>query len=146
MKMEQGKTLNDKKSCSRGLERYLTVNAIAKQENQRSAWQSVFDEQTRQTKLNQYDEEAIARVYRNVSSSCHMWAAVLGLRDQREATKYIQDDDDVCYDFESLITLSQESQESSVREDCVVPQKSYDAYRMRQMTSPQQVAVSARTA
>ncbi|CAJ1942252.1 unnamed protein product [Cylindrotheca closterium] len=147
MKMEEGKILHDMKSCSRGLERYLTVNAFQKKESQRVARRSVLDEQTHQAELNQRDEEAIARLYNNVSSSCQMWAAVLGLRDQREAEKYIQDDDlETRFDDLETLTQAQESQESSIRQDYVAPQKIYDSSSTRAMTSPQQMAVTARSA
>ena len=147
MKMEAGKVLHDKKSCSRGLERYLTVNAISKRENQSAALKAALKEQYHQMESDHSGEEAIAKAYHNVSSSCQMWATVLGLRDQREAAKYLDDEDEDDY-WKDLkrTTPSQESQKSSIQEKHVATQKDGIPTTIRPMTSLQQVAVSARTA
>ena len=155
MKMEQGKVLHDIKSCSRGLEKYLTVNAIQKTENHRTACQAVLDEQSRQAKSGTHDDENIARLYNNVTSSCQLWAAVLGNRDQQEAEKYNQDYDDIWDDLDALTQSqeSQESQESPIPQQqplqlIIAPQerKIPEKPAVTKMGSLRQLAVSARTA
>ncbi|KAL3931682.1 MAG: hypothetical protein SGBAC_011195 [Bacillariaceae sp.] len=91
--MEEGNPLGAD-SCSRGLERYLTLNAISKEHNVRKAVQVVLELQDRQSKLETFDQQAISKAYQNVSSSCHLWAAVVGLRDRQEAACAYNDDDD----------------------------------------------------
>lgn len=93
-RMHRGEVLKDKKYCSRGIDKYLPLNYLASKGNSRKAFELVFQEQDRQYQKQVCDDEAIARVYRNVSSSCAMWANVIGLRDQKEAESYIDDDDD----------------------------------------------------
>ncbi|KAL3931685.1 MAG: hypothetical protein SGBAC_011198 [Bacillariaceae sp.] len=91
--MEEGKPL-DENSCSRGLEQYLTVNVISNKHNVRRAIQVVLDLQDRQFELTMYDDQAISKAYQNVSSSCHLWAAVVGLRDRQEAADAYDDNED----------------------------------------------------
>lgn len=135
-KMAKGKVFKDKKFCSRGLEKYQICNFIARKENSRTAMQSVLDEQERQDESQIYDDEAIAQVYHNVSSSCQMWATVVGLRDQKEAAKYIEECDDNIWENATSIP----SQPSTPKE------KNPISNNMRPMSQLMQVAVSARTA
>lgn len=134
--MAKGKVLKNKKSCSRGLEKYQICNFIARRENSGTAMQSVLDEQERQDESQLYNDEAIAQVYHNVSSSCQMWATVVGLRDQKEAERYIDDDDD--NDSEDATTIP--VQPPTPKE------KSPISNNMRPITQLMQVAVSAKTA
>eukprot|EP00980_Cylindrotheca_fusiformis_P024303 scaffold11725_cov116-Cylindrotheca_fusiformis.AAC.12 len=93
--MEKGKTLHDKKYCSRGLEQYLKKNSIPRAANIQQGVSAVLKAQhdLRQTTLRNFELEdiRIAKAYQGVSSSCHMWAAVIGLRDTRTAEKYLED-------------------------------------------------------
>mmetsp|Transcript_132105 Transcript_132105/g.196806 ORF Transcript_132105/g.196806 Transcript_132105/m.196806 type:complete len:213 (-) Transcript_132105:127-765(-) len=92
-KMENGEELKDKKYCSRGLEAHTHLAAIAKRENRQAAYVAVLDEQDDQWEQEggnmTTDGERISRAYINVSSSCHMWASVVGLRDQKAAEDYL---------------------------------------------------------
>lgn len=90
-KMEKGKVFKDKKYCSRGLESLTRQAAMDKAYSRRLAFDAVLDEQDEQWQLGVVDEEAIAERYAEVSSSCQLWASVIGLRDQREAETYADD-------------------------------------------------------
>ncbi|CAJ1942256.1 unnamed protein product [Cylindrotheca closterium] len=138
-KMAKRKDLKDKKYCSRGLETYQTY--MSRKQNYREALHAVLDEQDRQIESNVYDEESIAQVYHNVSSSCQMWATVKGLWDQKEATSYhIEDDDDD--DFEDDKTIPTQPPIYSI----TPKEKIQFSHKMRPMTQLHQVAVSARSA
>eukprot|EP00980_Cylindrotheca_fusiformis_P024300 scaffold11725_cov116-Cylindrotheca_fusiformis.AAC.9 len=93
--LERGKILRNKKYCSRGLEQYLAKNAISKAANRQQGVSAVLQKQydLRQVTDREYelDDIRIAEAYQGVSSSCHMWAAVIGLRDMRNAEKYLED-------------------------------------------------------
>eukprot|EP00980_Cylindrotheca_fusiformis_P024305 scaffold11725_cov116-Cylindrotheca_fusiformis.AAC.14 len=93
--LEKGKILRDKKYCSRGLERYLAKNAIPRatniQEGLFAVLQVQYDLRQRPERDFDYDDIRIAEAYQGVSSSCHMWASVIGLRDMRNAEKYLED-------------------------------------------------------
>eukprot|EP00980_Cylindrotheca_fusiformis_P024297 scaffold11725_cov116-Cylindrotheca_fusiformis.AAC.6 len=93
--LEKGKILRDKKYCSRGLEQYIAKNAISKAANRQEGVSAVLQEQhdLRQVTEREYalDDIRIAEAYQGVSSSCHLWAAVIGLRDMRNAEKYLED-------------------------------------------------------
>ncbi|KAL3931684.1 MAG: hypothetical protein SGBAC_011197 [Bacillariaceae sp.] len=142
-KMARGIVLKDEKFCSRGLEKYQVCNFIARKENSRTAMQSVLYEQERQDESQVYDDESIAQVYHNVSSSCQMWATVVGLRDQKEAERYIDDGDDDD-DSENVTTIL--AQQPPTHTICTAKEKSPISNKMRSMSQPMQVAVSARTA
>jgi hypothetical protein len=88
-KMEDGEILKDKKYCSRGLEPHTRLCSITKRANRKLAFSAVLDEQEEQQLLGVVDDEAIGQLYNRVSSSCQMWATTLGLRDQREAERYL---------------------------------------------------------
>lgn len=133
--LEQGKVFKDKKYCSRGLESYQAY--ICRKQNYGNAMQSVLDEQDRQIESDEYNHESIAQAYRNVSSSCHMWAAAIGLRDQKEAESCI--DDKV---WENVTKFSVQPSKPSK----IPATKSHISSSMRPMTILKQVAVSARTA
>jgi len=143
-RMERGKVLKDKKYCSRGLERYLTFNYIARKQNSRKAIQSVLTEQNRQQCENQeYNDEAIARVYHNVSSSCEMWAIVIGMRDQKEAESYVDEDDDDEWEDSTSTRKSRKPRRKTIPSTA---SKGRTRARRRSIPVLQQVAVNARTA
>jgi hypothetical protein len=85
-KMDQGKTLKDKKYCSRGLESYMQWAAKIKALNRKLSINSVLDEQDRQRRSsNVFNDEFIAQNYIQAASSCQLWANAVGFRDQRAA-------------------------------------------------------------
>jgi hypothetical protein len=88
-KMEEGEILKDKKYCSRGLEGHTRLCSITKSANRKLAFSAVLYEQEEQQLLGVVDDEAIGQLYNQVSSSCQLWATTLGLRDQREAERYL---------------------------------------------------------
>lgn len=90
--MESGKKLKDKKYSSRGLEAFTPLNALARNDTMDCAIISVMLEQEAQRARGERDEVAIAKVYNGVSHSCHLWAAVVGTRDRRDAEKYLDED------------------------------------------------------
>jgi len=139
--MVHGKILQDKKYCSQGLEQYLPENAIPKSENRRTAADVVLKEQSRHYETQEHYEEAIATVYKNISSSCQLWAAVVGFRDQREAEIYLDDDGDGD-DWEDLVTTPFQQPSRSIS----TPAKTYANNSIRSMAQPRQVAISARSA
>jgi hypothetical protein len=84
-KLDQGKTLKDKKYCSRGLESYMQWAAKTKAQNRKLSINAVLDEQARQCCSNVFNDEALAQSYIQAASSCQLWANTVGLRDQRAA-------------------------------------------------------------
>jgi hypothetical protein len=51
----------------------------------------VLQEQDIQKEEGRYDDEAIGKAYYQRTSSCQMWASVVGLRDQRSSEDYLDD-------------------------------------------------------
>jgi hypothetical protein len=88
-KMEEGEIFKDKKYCSRGLEAHTRLRSITKSANRKLAFSAVLDEQEEQRQLGVVDDDTIGQLYNRVSSSCQLWATTLGLRDQREAERYL---------------------------------------------------------
>jgi hypothetical protein len=88
-KMESGKILKDKKYCSRGLESHTRLASLSKTLNRKPAVDAVLDEQDEQQHLGIVDEEIIAQRYQQTTSSCQLWATIVGLRDQRAAEAYM---------------------------------------------------------
>jgi hypothetical protein len=93
-KMDQGRVLKDKKSCARGLERLTRMGSITRSKSRTQSIRAVLEKQDALTSQGVLvDEEAIAFVYHDVTSSCQMWASVIGYRDQRAAEKYMDDEE-----------------------------------------------------
>jgi hypothetical protein len=92
LRVEDGRKMSDEKYCSRGLEQYTRANAFTRRDNIQHGVRVVLLEQLKQQKTGEFDDNRIAEVLHRVSSSCHMWAAVVGLRDQRDAEKYMDED------------------------------------------------------
>jgi hypothetical protein len=94
-KIENGKHLNEKKYCARGLETHTVVGSLSKTRNRATSVMSVLEEQRRQVEgAEALDDEFIAELYNHITSSSQMWAQVVGSRDQKEAEKYIDDEED----------------------------------------------------
>ena len=81
--------LKDKKYCSRGLEGATPIAQKARQQNRALACSTVLDLQARHREQAMFDDEAIAAVYRQASSSCQLWANVVGNRDERAVYGYL---------------------------------------------------------
>jgi hypothetical protein len=90
-KMNDGRKLKVEKYCSRGLEGYTTVGAAAKKRNRSLAMNAVLDEQMIQWEEGIFDEDTIAEIYYQASSSCcQVWAIIVGRRDYRETEAYVE--------------------------------------------------------
>ena len=86
---------NKPKYCMRGLESMTSTGYISKNNNRSAAFVAVLEEQERQ--WNESEEvkvQAISDAYRRTSSSCQMWAQVVGNRDQQAVEVYLYADDD----------------------------------------------------
>jgi len=83
--LNRGAILKDNKYCARGLETHTRSQSIAKRMNRSLAFQVVLDEQDDQIQQGISNEEALSRKYHAASSSCQVWANVVGLNDEREA-------------------------------------------------------------
>ena len=102
-KMERGEALLDKKYCSRGLEGHTRVGYTHKTQNRSDSIHRVLAEQDAQLRERTSDDEAISVAYREVSSSCLLWAQVQALRDQKEAEEYLDAAFEPCRAAESSI-------------------------------------------
>ena len=86
---------NSSKYCMRGLEGHTTTGSIIKRNNRTAAFAAVFDEQERHWDADEADKiQAISAAYRRTTSSCQMWAHVVGNRDQQAVEAYLYDDDE----------------------------------------------------
>jgi hypothetical protein len=92
-KMDQGKILKDKKYCARGLEALTRMRRIARSKSRAQSIRAVLEEQDALSSQGVIDEEAIGFVYHDITSSCQMWASVIGYRDQQAAEKYMDDEE-----------------------------------------------------
>jgi hypothetical protein len=81
-KMENGEDVNDKEYCSRGLGSYTRLSAISKSQKRKLAVDAVLNEQHEQ-ELDLPNEGGISHASCQVTSSCKLWARMIGLRDQR---------------------------------------------------------------
>jgi hypothetical protein len=90
-RMDKGEVLKDKKYCARGLEYNTKMGGIAKLKNRAESINNVLREQANQLNEGASDDEAIARLYHQTTSSCQLWANVVGLSDQRTVDKYVDD-------------------------------------------------------
>jgi hypothetical protein len=90
-RMDKGEVLKDKKYCARGLEAHTKMGCIVKFKNRAESINNVLREQEKQSNEGTCDDEAIARVYHQTTSSCQMWANVVGLRDHRKVDEYLDD-------------------------------------------------------
>ena len=84
-KMDSGKSLKDKKYCSRGLESHTKLKAISKRRNRSISIDAVLREQRWQRESGAVDENRISQLYYDASSSCQLWARKVGMDDYAEA-------------------------------------------------------------
>jgi hypothetical protein len=90
--METRADFDDNNYSSRGLVQYTKQKHIVRVENMNNAIKAVLDEQYYQFMSGDFDDDMLARVYSRVSSSCMIWAQVVGLQDQRDAEDYLDED------------------------------------------------------
>jgi hypothetical protein len=90
-RMDKGEVLKDKQYCARGLEAHTKMGCIVKLKNRAESFNNVLREQENQLNEGTCDDEAIARVYHQATSSCQMWANIVGLRDQCILEEYLDD-------------------------------------------------------
>jgi plasmid maintenance system antidote protein VapI len=94
-KIENGDSINEKRHCFRGLETHTLLGALSKTRNRATSIMSVLEEQRRQVEgAEALDDDMISKLYQRISSSSQMWAQVVGSRDQKEAEKFIDDEED----------------------------------------------------
>jgi hypothetical protein len=86
-KIERGEILKDTKYCARGLESYTRSATKLKLHSRQAAYTAVLDGRVG----FRDDEKKISEAYKNVSSSCQLWASAVGLRDQKAAEAYLFD-------------------------------------------------------
>ncbi len=95
MKLERGKCLKkEKKYCARGIETSTRLASAAKAMNRCLACNVVLDEQSRQRREGIQEVDYLACIYHSATSSCQLWANVVGLSDQRAAEEMHDSDDD----------------------------------------------------
>ena len=93
--------------CSRGLECHTRLGERTRTQNRHFSFDMVLIEQHIQRQNGIIDDEAIANVYRDVSSSSRLWARRVGLQDQREAED--------CSCWSKLYECSSSSSSSSLK-------------------------------
>lgn len=84
-KLNRGERLKDKKYCARGLESETKVGLQSRLMNRRLAQKVVLEEQGRQHREGVREPMYLAYLYHSATSSCQVWANLVGLSDQREA-------------------------------------------------------------
>lgn len=107
--LDRGKLFKDKKYCSRGLESHTRMASLTKRRNYTLSHKIVFDEQARQKREGVYEVEYLAYLYHSVSSSCQIWANVVGLSDQRAAEQETQQEDNTLPRSTQTLSQSQRS-------------------------------------
>jgi hypothetical protein len=84
-KIDRGEEFKDKKYCARGLEGRTKIGSASKAQTRALAMDAVLDEQLTQWNEGVVDADAIADAYYIASSSCQLWAHIVGRRDHRAA-------------------------------------------------------------
>ena len=84
-KLNRGKRLTEKEYCGRGLESDTKSGLRTKLRNRQLAQNIVLEEQDRQRREGVREPEYLAYLYHSATSSCQVWANVVGLSDQRAA-------------------------------------------------------------
>jgi hypothetical protein len=84
-KISDGNQFKDKKLCARGLEGHTWIGSISTEQNRTLAVNAVLGEQSTQWEEGIFDEDTIAEVYYRASSSCQLWASLIGRHDHLAA-------------------------------------------------------------
>jgi len=83
LKLSKGFQLRDKKYCARGLEAHAPKASLTKALTKQAATAAVMNEQSYQRSEGMRNEEWIAEVYRNATSSSRLWAHRIGMMDRK---------------------------------------------------------------
>jgi hypothetical protein len=107
VKMENGVVSKDRKYCSRGLEGQTRLANIAKHNARSEAMYAVLDQQdclrVMEADLSMDQDVSIGQMYRDTTSSCQLWACIVGLADACAAA--------AAYDEDDLLPLWKEEEE-----------------------------------
>ncbi|CAJ1956623.1 unnamed protein product [Cylindrotheca closterium] len=114
-KLEDGNAKSGK-YCIRGLETHTTLGSVSKRGNREAAKTAVLEEQARQWHAGneETDVQTISDSYRCTTSSCQMWAQVVGSRDRQEVEAYLYDDDEEEENEEDQVILEKPAPSSTV--------------------------------
>jgi len=88
-KVDSNGTVNGKKYCTRGLEKYMECPQKRASEKYQ-AWDSVLMEQEMQRKLNIYDDESLGRFYKETSNMSVVKATIRATLDAQEVASFYQ--------------------------------------------------------
>jgi hypothetical protein len=86
-KIDLGEKFKDKKYCARGLEGRTKIGSVSKAQTRALAINAVLEEQFTQWNEGVFDEDTIADAYYIASSSCQLWASLVGRRDHKAAAE-----------------------------------------------------------
>lgn len=92
LKLFKGRVLRDKKYCARGLESHAPRAALTRAMTKQAATAIVLAEQRYQRSEGIRNEDLIAEVYRDATSSSQVWANRMGMMDQRAAEEAMDQD------------------------------------------------------
>ncbi|CAJ1926349.1 unnamed protein product [Cylindrotheca closterium] len=113
-RMESDISNRGKKYCTRGLEGHTALASISKNQNRACARAAVLMEQSKQWIENKVDDQAIADAYSSTTSSCQLWAQVVGKRDEDIAEDiYFMNENEDCLNA-TVATFSFKSKDSGV--------------------------------
>lgn len=87
-KLQNRDNRNEEELCIRGLEAGLWQESLRRRSLRFEALEEVFLEQEAQYFSGLYDDDALARVYFEVTSECRFWAELKALQDRREIEDY----------------------------------------------------------
>ena len=129
----------------RGLESMTSTGYISKNNNRSAAFVAVLEEQERQ--WNESEEvkvQAISDAYRRTSSSCQMWAQVVGNRDQQAVEAYLYDNDEAEVETTSApsVVTSSKPQTSRNLGRCLAKHLSLHEQRIACYSKMQQIGLS----
>ena len=115
-RLDHGKLLKDRKYCARGLESNTRLASITRDRNRALVYQIVFDEQDRQRREGVREAEYLSCLYHSVSSSCQLWANVVGLADQRASEEIMESEsEEYTSRHRSIVAASNTSPPSPLR-------------------------------
>jgi hypothetical protein len=100
--------------CVRGLEFRTPAGAKMRKQNKLKSLTAVWNEQVAQWKKDRTDEEAICFVYQQENHECRTVALRLGLQDEKEARRYLDED---CSDEADFSTIPLEENINNTLEE-----------------------------
>jgi hypothetical protein len=104
VRLMMAKKLIERDLCVRGLEFRTPRGAKLRKQNKLKSLTAVWNEQVAQWKEDRSDEEAISFVYQQGIHECRTVALRLGLQDEQEARRYLNEDssDEAESDFSTI--------------------------------------------